>query len=130
MASSLMGIFSDCEGVSEGERLGDFPRPRCGLALSGRDHKVRWLANGPSYVRASRVPDDFADLDAVDGDRVACRRVRLDPFRRRLRGLFGFEDDHPCAVALVEADPVPADEAWRLAYAWDALLIQELPCFF
>jgi hypothetical protein len=48
------------------------------------------------------VPDDFADLDAVNRDGVARRRVRPDPFRRRLRGLFGFEEDHPSAGALIE----------------------------
>jgi hypothetical protein len=31
------------------------------------------------------VTDDFADLDAVDRDRVARRRVRPYLFRRRLR---------------------------------------------
>src|SRR6187200_3337274 len=75
----------------------------------------------------SGVPDDLADLDAVDGDRVASRRVRPDLLRRCPRGLLGFEDDHPSTGAVVEADPVPRDEAWRLLECRNALLVQELP---
>ena len=43
------------------------------------------------------------------------------------RGILGFEDDHPSTGAVVEADPVPRDEAWRLLEARDACLVQELP---
>jgi hypothetical protein len=64
--------------------------------------------------RGSGVPDDLADLDAVDGDRVTGRRVRPDLFRRRPRRLLGFENDYP--------RPAPSsrltssgDEAWAPA---------------
>jgi len=83
-----------------------------------------WMVRRP---RASGVPHDLADLDAVDGDRITGRRIRPDLFRRCPRRLLGFENDYPSARAVVKADPVPGDEAWRLLETGDAVLVQELP---
>jgi hypothetical protein len=68
-------------------------------------------------VARSGVSDDFADFNAVDGDCVARRRVRSDPFRRRLRVLFGIEDDHRSAGARSRS----CEASWVCGNAPDAV---------
>jgi len=123
-----MDAWLGCSGGAARRRVGAGIPPPGGEGSNGRLRPFYPLGEaGLPALRASGVPDDLADLDAVDGDRVASRRVRPDLFRGCPRGLLGFEDDYPSAGAVVEADPVPGDEAWRLLEARDARLVQELP---
>jgi hypothetical protein len=70
-------------------------RPGEGVLLEGVAWPVLKALTKHSSVRrrALGVLDDFADLDALDCDRISRWRVLSELLRRRLRCFFGFEDE-------------------------------------
>lgn len=98
-------------------------------ALEAMENQPEPVQCSGGYERARagclNALDDFADLDAVDRDRVASGRVGSELFGRGPRSLFGFEREHGSARVLVKPDPLRGDEAGRLPDARNALLPQK-----
>src|SRR5215218_5739024 len=88
--------------------------------------RCRWSDGYAARDRTSGVPDDFADVDAVDRYGGAAWRIRPDHLRPSLRRLFRFEDQHASTAILVHKHPVAGDKSRRLAEPGNALLVQDL----